>query len=178
MASIAKFDTWQNTAGVARQTILQVVTTPFTAAFSAANSASDFQNVSGFAATITPYSASSRIVVTISMGCAGAQTGVANSTGWRITRNGAAVLIGDASSSRPRSSFTTTHSAINADHAFMAHFSGIDSPSTTSACTYQLQFWTEGNSTTYINRVPNFADEAQPYRSIRHSSITLMEIAA
>jgi hypothetical protein len=175
MASIFRADVWQSTAGIAKQTILQVVTVPFTAPYSA--NSSGWTVVSGFAATITPTATTSRIQVTIGMGAAGAQSGVANTTGWRITRNGTLCLVGDTVGSRPQASFTTTHSAINADHSFMAHFTGIDSPASTSALTYQLYFWTEGNSVTYINRVPNYVDENQPYRSIRYSHITLMEIA-
>lgn len=175
MASTLQFDQWQNTAGVTRQTILQVVTVPFTAPWSA--SSSGWTAVSGFAATITPTATTSRILVTIGMGSAATQNGSANTTGWRITRNGTLCLVGDSVGSRPQASFSTTWSAINSDHAFTAHFTGIDSPASTSAITYQLYFWTEGNAITYVNRVYNYVDENQPYRSIRYSHITLMEIA-
>jgi hypothetical protein len=173
--SIVRADVWQNTNGVPRQTILQVVTVPFTAPF-AANS-SGWTNVTGFTASITPSATTSRIQVTVGLGSAACQNGSANTTGWRLLRNGSLCLVGDTVGSRPQASFTTTWSAINTDHAFMAYFTGIDSPATISAVTYQLQFWTEGNAVTYINRVVNYIDENQPYRSIRYSHMTLMEIA-
>jgi hypothetical protein len=59
----------------------------------------------------------------------------------------------------------------------MAYFTGVDTPASIASLTYQLNFWTEGNSVTYINRVANYNDENQPYRSIRYSHMTLMEIA-
>jgi len=176
MASVLKFDSWQSTSGTAKQTILQVVTVPFTAPY-AANS-SGWTAVSGFSATITPTSATSRIQVIVGLGSAATQNGSANTTGWRLTRNGSLCLVGDSVGSRPQASFSTTWSAINSDHAFMAYFTGVDSPATSAPVTYQLYFWTEGNAVTYINRVYNYVDENQPYRSIRYSHMTLMEIAA
>ena len=173
--SIVRADTWQAANGIPRQTILQVVTVPFTAPY-AANS-SGWTAVSGFAATIVPTATTSRIQVIVGLGSACAAPGVANTTGWRLTRNGTPCLVGDSIGSRPQSSFTTTHSVINNDHSFMAHFTGVDNPASIASLTYQLNFWTEGNSVTYINRVANYNDENQPYRSIRYSHMTLMEIA-
>jgi hypothetical protein len=173
--SIVRADVWQAANGIPRQTILQVVTVPFTAPY-AANS-SGWTAVAGFAATITPSSTTSRIQVIVGLGSAACQNGSANTTGWRLTRNGSLCLVGNTVGSRPQESFTTTWSAINTDHAFMAYFTGIDTPASTAALNYQLNFWTEGNAITYINRVANYIDENQPYRSIRYSHMTLMEIA-
>jgi hypothetical protein len=65
----------------------------------------------------------------------------------------------------------------NADHTMGLAWQGYDSPSSTSALTYQLQAWAENNGTYYINRSENNNDENQPYRGVTYSSITLMEIA-
>ena len=156
-------------------TILQVVQTPFTAAYS--STTSEFTNVSGFSATITPTSASSKILVHVALGKVATTYASNNTILFRLTRNGSAVLVGDASGSRPRGAFSMMRSNPNADHTMGLSWSGYDSPSSTSALTYQLQAWSEGGFTYYINRSENNSDANESYRGQAYSQIVLMEVA-
>ena len=61
MASIAKFDTWQNTGGVNRQTPLQVMQSTLTSQFETSATTVDFS----WSVTITPSSSSNKILVSM-----------------------------------------------------------------------------------------------------------------
>ena len=61
MASIAKFDTWQNTGGVNRQTPLQVIQSTLTSQFETNATTVDFS----WSVTITPSSSSNKILISM-----------------------------------------------------------------------------------------------------------------
>lgn len=179
MPSTLKFDQWQTTAGVTRQTILQVVTTVKTDTFT--SSTNSFIDVTGMSATLTPLSTSSRILVMVSLGRVGLgdSGGAPHSASFRINRNGTSIFLGDGASNRPRATFNTS-TGYNADHSHGYTFQAVDSPATTSAVTYQLQMFVQAPSSQvgYINRGKVDEDSNNAYTSRTISTITLMEIAA
>lgn len=178
MSSILKVDTIQTAAGGTPTaadlglnvsgSVLQVVSATKTDTFSS-STANVFTDISGLNVSITPTSTSSKIMVFVSV------QGVNGGTNayFRLVRNSTAVGVGDTSGSRSSVSSSNVFPD-NANSMKGSSFQFLDSPSTTSATTYKVQFITDGN-TTYINRTPNDVDALYTGRS--QSTITLMEIA-
>jgi len=131
--------------------VLQVVNVVYTAG---GNTSSSTYSDTGLTASITPSSTSSKILTTIS-------ASLGNSTA--ATNNNVRIVRGSTElQSFSRVMFNSTgHS--NGQQSFI----NLDSPNTTSATTYKLQFMTDGGSF-------RFNDSAGDTPS---STITLMEIA-
>jgi hypothetical protein len=148
-------------------TVLQVVSTTKTDTFSTASTS--FVDITGLSVSITPTSATSKILVHVSV--------VAGSQGIfavRLLRDSTAVGVADTVSAHtPASVASFTNS--DANTTAIGAFTYLDSPTTTSATTYKVQATTQG-STNYINRTINDVDSNTGPRSA--SSITVMEIAA
>jgi hypothetical protein len=154
--------------GAAGGKVLQVVSTPKTNTF-ASNPSDTFIDVTGLSVSITPSSASNKILVMINIsGCGVIATNIAH---FRLVRGATTIYSGDSPGSR-QGAFA---SSINSDNNVAESVGGIflDSPSTTSATTYKIQVYS--NSTVYINRSEN--DNNDGNRSRTASSITVMEIA-
>lgn len=150
--------------------ILQVVSTAKTDTFSM--SSATFADITGLTATITPSSATSKILVMFS---SSASLNFNNtSAGFRLTRGGTAIGVGDAAGSReraygPRIKSMSLFDAANVNGSF------LDSPATTSATTYALQIRSEiGGVSVYVNRAETDADNSATFRGI--STITVMEV--
>ena len=125
-------------------------------------------------ATITPLSASSKILVRTVIHCG--MTGSNEGLHGRLYRNGAVVPIyGNAAGSRDQAWFHCgAHYSAYEQYAATAEY--LDSPNSIETLTYQI--WARGNSAPYpvlINTCENDADSSATSRTV--SSITLMEIA-
>ncbi len=130
----------------------------------------------GLSAAITPKSSSSKILVLV-------QANIGSTNGYsmmaRLMRGSTPIHIGDAVGNRPQAtvspistySSTITHSAQTIDMMF------LDSPSTTSATTYKVQYSTYSPYIIYINRNGTDQNTTQ-YDARTASSITLMEVSA
>jgi hypothetical protein len=132
--------------------------------------------ITGLTASITPSSASNKILVTWTINSSCSLSGGESDGTIQLTRNSTAIGIGDASSSRPR---VTQFASATADANRMIVLSGsfLDSPNTTSSTTYGMNFFNGwgGTFTWYLNRSPSDADSTLGRRTI--STITLMEIS-
>lgn len=170
MSSIIRADRWQNSNGVAYNSVLQVVSTTKTDTFT--TTSATYADVTGLSVTITPRFSTSRILLVASI------TATADSTtqGFaQFVRDSTAIGIGDAGGSRVRSTFPIYIQG-NAFNVYSSNASFFDSPATTSATTYKIQVRRESTSgTIFINRSPNDSDSAAGGRFI--STITVMEIA-
>jgi hypothetical protein len=126
--------------------ILQVVSTTLTTATSASPSAFAFTDVTGLSLSITPTKTSSKIFVTYNLPV-GASTQCF--IGARIVRNSTAVGVNTSSSTLLASSITFI-----TDNGRLETLSGsfLDSPSTTSATTYKMQYAQNTTATIYANR--------------------------
>jgi hypothetical protein len=151
--------------------VLQVVSA--TKTDTASSSSSTFADITGLSVSITPSSASNKILViayiSVSYDYLIAKTGV------RIMRNSTALAIGDTAGSRTR---TSGYHYIDADNFSPAVISinYLDSPSSTSALTYKWQLSNLDNTgTVYVNRADTDTDASNVGRSA--SGITVMEIA-
>ena len=130
----------------------------------------------GFNVAITPTATSSKIMVIVSV-----HYGQNYATIFRLTRDigGAgynAICIGDAASSRQRTTGGSDGSATGGDTGDLSSWSTvfIDTPSTTSAVTYRAEWFVESGGTGYLNRSREDADNTHCPRS--PSQITVLEI--
>jgi hypothetical protein len=134
-----------------------------------------FVAISGFTASITPSSSSSKILVIVD---ANVVTSASTDQGvmYQLTRGGTAIDLGDASSSRTR--VTGVASNLGFDYSIpKASIVFLDSPATTSSTTYGLSVCaTTASRTIYLNRTS--ADVDANYSGRASSTITLLEIAA
>ena len=148
--------------------VLQVVSTTKTDVFS--TTSGSFVDITGLSVSITPTSASNKILVLLSFTMAG--TGNAFS---RLMRGSTAIFIGDARGTRDRVSTGDGYTG-GVDNANMSNsITYLDSPATTSATTYKLQLRAEtGSFSAIINATRLDPDNFN--RPTYASSITVMEI--
>ena len=149
--------------------ILQVLQTTKTNTFS--TSSQSFVDVTGLSVSITPSSSSSKILVIASLALGNNGT----HSDARLMRNTTAIAIGDASSSRTRSTFHLS-SVSNTDIPTHS-ITWLDSPATTSATTYKMQVAVPYSSSyvIYVNRGADDSNASYSGRLV--SSITVMEVA-
>ena len=132
-----------------------------------------FTDITGLTVTITPTSASNRILVicTTNLTAGGGGGGF---YGLRLMRDATPINVGAAAGSRVQASYgTRTQSEDNIMKT--GAFSFLDSPATTSATVYKLQAIVYSGGTIYINR--QVSDEDNTGFGRFASTITVMEIS-
>ena len=189
MASVLRFDNWENSDGTSIATsdasgnltfagagagkILQVVSTTKTDTFSEslATATMSTSNITGLEATITPSSASNKVLVLVEIN--GATSGDPTVAG-QIFRDSTAVGIGATAGSRTSMS-GFQHGAGQQSRLSMSF---LDSPATTSAVTYGFRNFNASTltRTIYCNRGSADTDTAIYARTA--STITVMEVSA
>jgi len=156
--------------------ILQVVSTTKTDTFSASIGAGADTAITGLSATITPTSATSKILVMFQS--AGARAGDFPLHFVRLYRG--ATEIGSGATASNRTSVIQASGIAAADTTAIGPVSGhfLDSPATTSATTYALHLANVNDSTGtyYVNRSEDDIDAANFPRT--SASITVMEVSA
>jgi hypothetical protein len=157
--------------------ILQVVSTTKSDAFSASIGSNSFSsNVTGLAATITPSSTSSKILVITQLYGA---SGISNYpiVTYRIDRNGTPVGVGDLVGSRPQVTAKSWVVVNESNSQISSSATFLDSPATTSSLTYGVQLHNHDTTTQtyYLNRSSGDTNDRLGGRPI--STITLMEVA-
>ena len=167
MSSIIRADRWQDSNGVAYNSVLQVVSTTKTDTFS--TTSTSFTDVTGLSVTITPKFSTSKILV-----FADCKTGNANGqpASLRIVRDSTAIYVGDTAGNRILCFFGGDGAGVNSLYQGSAVF--LDSPGTASATTYKIQMVVSAG-TQYLNRTATDTDSTAFRRTA--SSITVMEIA-
>ena len=160
------------TGGVGK--VLQVVTT-FQPAIVSGTAAVGGVTAAMISAAITPATTSSKILVFVSLSVG------FNTTGFSITSNvyraGAQIFLADASGSIQRTTTGTAYGG-NSRNLSSNTYTGLDSPATASAVTYDVRLGhTDGAShTMYLNRSNSGTNNNE--HSVGTSSLTLMEIGA
>ena len=157
--------------------ILQVVQTVKTDTASITSSSTNtFVDLTGLTVAITPSSASSKVLVTVS-------ASVTQSTGMlhmMLVRDTTNIVVGDTAGSRICSTMSSRFDSApyNYNNNITATYSFLDSPNTTSATTYKLQgtLGSTYSGTIFVNRVPATGDLGYAARTT--STITVMEVAA
>lgn len=125
--------------------VVQVVQGLKTDSFS--STATSYTDVTGVSVTITPSSASNKVLVLCQFSSASY-----NQESWfRLTGGNSGTYIGDAAGSRERaaSQFGAVANSARADNNSIIY---LDSPATTSAITYKLQTKTISTGTVYVGR--------------------------
>lgn len=151
--------------------VLQVVSTTKQDVFT--TTSTSYTDVTGLSVSITPSSATSKVLVIVSLSFAGTS---ANANRAQIVRDATAIGGGTASGNRPSASFFDRNYELDGGSATHAPFSHnyLDSPATTSAVTYKAQVACD-SGTLVVNRTWTDADTT--YWPRLASSITLMEVA-
>ena len=148
--------------------VIQVVSTTKTSVFTHATN--NFTDVTGLSVSITPSSASNKILIITSLHMAThGDYGFA-----RLMRDSTAICIGDLSqNNQTRGSFGNSYVAGGAMIYGSNAQNFLDTPNTTSAITYKIQVMTNGG-TLVVNRTPD--DTNNSSHATTASSITVMEI--
>ena len=147
--------------------VLQVVSA--TKTDTASNSSTSFVDISGLSVSITPSATSSKVLIFFSVTVNGNNAG----SSLRIARDSTAICVGDAAGSRIQSTVSTSLGSGDDARSHSGNF--LDSPSTTSATTYKMQWRSNGN-TDHMNRSNTDLDTTDYSRPT--STITVMEIGA
>ena len=128
----------------------------------------------GLSVSITPSSASNKILVTANLNFS---AGDMQNIAWRLVRGSTDLYMGDAASNRTRASGAVRVSTNqDAEHQNCTSVF-LDSPNTTSATTYKVQWCrTYSTSTIYMNRASEDTDNDD--RTRVPSSILVQEVAA
>jgi len=161
--------------------ILQVVSTTKTDTFSASVAVGAVTDVTGLSATITPSAASSKILVVASVHGGNTATNVYAGLTVVLKRDSTQISIGDAASNRLRTTASSLPlSSSSTSSMSNVTFNYLDSPSTTSATTYQIEIANSvisgTTNTLYVNR--SSSDPDFNYVPRPTSTITVMEVSA
>jgi hypothetical protein len=151
--------------------IVQVLSTTLTTTFSSAT-LNTFTDITGLSVSITPTLNTSKILVSAYLLGVGYISGTAGRA-VRLVRDSTAIAVGTAEGSRQPASGTFTQTDINVQGLY--HFSILDSPATTSATTYKVQFWND-TGTFVMNRSANDTNNTNQFRTA--ATITVMEVLA
>jgi hypothetical protein len=149
--------------------VIQVVQTVKTDTYSATPGSSTWADITGMSVSITPSSASNKVMVFLSV-----HGTTANLSYVRLVRDSTAIGVGETAGSRiscTLGNFSSTGDN-NRTYEFGTNF--LDSPATTSSVTYKLQVLGETTNTFYLNRTITDANSTTGFRPI--SQITVMEI--
>jgi hypothetical protein len=134
--------------------VVQVVSA--SASTAVATSSNVYADITGLTATITPTSASNKILVLVTIGSVFKQTND-TSAGFKLFRGATEIALQD----------TLGYTGSTAMTIFSVPINRLDSPATTSATTYKVQFRSTSNNGTIT---------AQFGSPTNASSITLMEV--
>ena len=146
-------------AAISTGKVLQVVNASTTT--QSASSSSTFADVTNLTAAITPSSSSNKILISVFCNGVGKETNNAY-MGLKLLRGSTSIALVDH--------LVGLNGGSASNYIGTSGIMYLDSPSTTSATTYKMQFNSEANNAAvYINR-PNSSNVAT-------STITLMEIA-
>jgi hypothetical protein len=151
--------------------VLQVVSTTLTTGFSTSVNNS-YAAVTGLTAVITPSSATSKIMVFVTM-TVGSDTNYLNA---RLTKDGTAISGALATTAGNRTVGTSAAWPVQTYGTYAMAFNYLDSPATTSATTYGVQIGSAGAATLCVNQ--SQSDDNSSGRTRGTSTITVMEISA
>ena len=131
-----------------------------------------WDDVTGLSIAITPSAVTSKVLVMTNVLCVGT---VGAAGAWtNIVRDSTQIAMATSAGSRvAASAFGYAPDAGDTRHHSTVW---LDSPATTSATTYKVQFSANGTNTAYINRTENATDSNAYARGV--STITVMEIGA
>jgi len=135
-------------------------------------SSGTYADITGLSVSITPTSASNKILIIASVNFNG-DAGVSAAAS-RLMRGSTAIGVGDTAASRVPATSGGVQGADD-DYPGSSSLTFLDSPATTSATTYKVQVrGTGGSAAVYVNRGLSDPDGSNTFRYI--STITVMEV--
>ena len=149
--------------------VIQVVSTNLTTTFSSA--ATTFSDITGLSVSITPSSASNKVLVIVDM--TGQGVNAVNQSQFRLLRDSTVIDAGAAAGAQSLGFAGAIPADNNCPVTFGASF--LDSPATTSSTTYKVQCRTSSGGTTYVNFAQGDSSDVNRIRTA--STITVMEVA-
>ena len=152
--------------------VLQVVQSVKTDTTSTTDHSGSFVDITGMTVDITPSATASKVFVLFSLVVSTATTN--RMLNVRLLRDAVTPILGDTAGSRIRISTTTITARVATMVPLGMEY--LDSPSTTSAVTYKLQWSLQQAGTGYLNRAGTDTDDNTHARGA--STITVMEIGA
>ena len=153
--------------------ILQVISTTKTDQFT--STAYDFTDVTGMSVSITPASASNKILINFELQVSGVANNYAS---FRLLRDSTHIGVSTVTDTDWR---VATLGSLSHENSYQIENTGtsfLDSPNTTSAITYKLQVSSYSNRTVSINYPTSTGNSAGSYTATGISTITVMEVAA
>jgi hypothetical protein len=144
----------------------------------ASSSTETWTDITNYNVSITPKFSNSKILVMLNIGSSSGT----NATLYRVLRNGSTFSLPNADGSRKLAHIRMTNQGTDTNHADGGFaMTLVDTPASTSALTYQVQFLNEGagnHGTLFaINRNNANVDSGVSYQARSISTITVMEIA-
>jgi len=130
----------------------------------------------GLSASITPASASNKVLVMVSIGRVVSNTSNFRMSPFRILRGATAIGVGDAAGTRLQSNFVIFDTN-DANYGGSSAYQYLDSPSTTSATTYKIQWSGQAGETWYLHRSSSDTNNTDTIHNRAASHIILMEVA-
>tara|TARA_R110000824_G_scaffold10399_2_gene45942 strand:- start:189 stop:836 length:648 start_codon:yes stop_codon:yes gene_type:complete len=158
--------------GLTTGKVLQVVQAVKTDTTSTTDHSGSFVDITGMTVDITPSATASKVFVLFSLVVSTATTN--RMLNVRLLRDAVTPILGDTAGSRIRISTTTITARVATMVPLGMEY--LDSPSTTSAVTYKLQWSLQQAGTGYLNRAGTDTDDNTHARGA--STITVMEIGA
>ena len=153
--------------------ILQVVQGVFDTPFTLSGLSTSWQDITGFSASITPRSTSSKILAVVNAAVSRDDAGtIQRSNLVTLFRDSTNLSVPNPAGAKTADGFFTANQ-IRSERALQSGaIMFLDSPSTTSTITYSVKTWSnDGSGTFYVNRTENDVN----WRGV--STITLMEVA-
>lgn len=158
--------------------VLQVVQAVKTDTFSTTVEDNTFVDITGLSASITPTSASSKILVMASIGKCSCATSN-RSVNFRLDRNGAAIAQGNTAGNRVLISFASQAGGydVTGRGGQSASLNFVDAPASASTLTYKIKMSGHNAEPTVINTSGENLDTGDGPQARSVSTLILMEIA-
>jgi len=156
--------------------VLQVISTTKTDTFSETVArGAQTGTITGLTATITPTSASNKVLVMLQISFMSSQS--THNINTFLYRGATQIALADANGSQFRATASQGQGGNSGENITNCFVTFLDSPATTSATTYSIKLSTglANSNTIYVNRSPT--DTNVDYIARATSTITLMEIA-
>ena len=153
--------------------ILQVKQTVKTDQFT--STAYDYTDVTGMSVSITPASASNKILINFELQVGGTANSYA---AFRLLRDSTHIGVSTVTDTDWK---VATLGSLSHENSYQLENTGtsfLDSPNTTSAITYKLQVSSYSNRTMSLNYPWNTGNSSGSYTATGISTITVMEVAA
>ncbi len=164
--------------GISGGKVLQVVSTTKTDEWS--TTSTSYVDVTGLSVTITPTSATSKILVTVQVAMGGSESSTWSGGQMRLYRDATSIGESTATTGSTAGANFGSGSGQHTRDIYATWTAGggfLDSPSTTTATTYKVKLAAVnyGSTTVYLNRAGTSTNN---FSGVGSSTITVMEIGA